>query len=170
VFEALRLALLGSPLLACRAFLKCGGGLRGAPLGLGRLLVALCLCGGLLLGGDPLALDGVLALVGGNLGPQALALDLGLDALLAELCLGLALAGLGLLASRVLLGLDLGLLKPPLAGQPLVAQCRSGRLLRLAGDLPGQAARRLLLVFGVGHCCLQCRSRARLGYPGGRAR
>src|SRR3954454_18197828 len=130
------LAALGSGLL----LLAGGGGLLGAALLVGLLLALLGLDGRLALGLGTVALGGLLALLLGDLGRQLVALGLRLDALFLELRLGVGLAGLGLLAAGLDLGVGLGVLKATLAGQVLVAGQAAGGGLGLAGELAEHAA------------------------------
>jgi uncharacterized repeat protein (TIGR01451 family) len=74
----------------------------------------------------------------------------------------LLLAGLGLAAARLGVGLALGLLQPALAGQGVVAGELAGKLLRLARDLAGNAPGGLFGVVSLRLGALPSRVGARL--------
>ena len=134
-------------MLGLGAALLGGGGRLLAPAGgLGLGLAALRLGGGLPLRGLPVLLGGLRLLLLGDLVLDAPALLLGLGALVLDLGGGLGALRLGPLVGGLAVGVDGGLLQAALAGEVVVAGQRTRRLLGLSGDLPGDAAGRVLRV------------------------
>lgn len=97
------------------------------------------LCG-FLLGGAALVLDPPFALLRRDRVLKAIALDLGVGPLLAQLRLSVGLAGLRRLSAGIELGVRLRVLKPSLTRELVLAGGGADHLLHLADDLAGDTA------------------------------
>ena len=98
-----------------------------------------------------LVFDAPLALLGGHLALQVLALDLGLGLLLAQSSFGVGTGGLRRLLASLALRVGLGRLQAALARQLILAGRRADHLLHLADELAGHTSDGALFVLIMCH-------------------